>query len=209
MLDGFLSFPVVQCTIFWRNSFARIGLMKSNYSLTAHHRSLLYWSSVTMPDTQHLTDLVARDVMTTDVVTASPDWTVDRLADFFMENDISGAPVVNDDEELVGVVSLTDLGQHQSLPGDTLPRPQQSYHIPLEEEYSSEDLDTFRTQEWDGATVEDLMTPMVFDVSEDASLQDIADTMVKGRIHRVLVTRDDELVGIITALDLLKVIRDL
>lgn len=164
-----------------------------------------------MPDTQSLTDLTARDIMTTDVVVARPDWPVGRLADFFMEHDISGAPVVDDDDGLVGVVSLTDLGEHQSLPGDTLPRPhtQQSYHLPLDDEYAAEDLDTFRTQEWDDATVADLMTPMVFDVREDASVQEVAGLMVKGRIHRVVVTRNGELAGIITALDLMTVLRDL
>jgi CBS domain-containing protein len=50
---------------------------------------------------------------------------------------------------------------------------------------------------------------MVFDVSENAPVQDVADTMIRGRIHRVLVTRDSELAGIITALDLLEVVRDL
>ena len=37
----------------------------------------------------------------------------------------------------------------------------------------------------------------------------VADTMLKGRIHRVFVTRDRKLVGIVTALDMLQVIRDI
>jgi CBS domain-containing protein len=53
------------------------------------------------------------------------------------------------------------------------------------------------------------MTPMIFSVREDTSVQEVADTMLKGRIHRVFVTRDGKLTGIVTALDMLQVIRDM
>ena len=46
-------------------------------------------------------------------------------------------------------------------------------------------------------------------MKEDTPLQKVADTMIRGRIHRLLVTRGDKVTGIIAALDLLKVIRDL
>jgi len=55
----------------------------------------------------------------------------------------------------------------------------------------------------------DIMTPIVFSVTENTSVQDVAETMLKGGIHRVFVTRDSKLVGIVTALDMLQVIRDL
>jgi CBS domain-containing protein len=37
----------------------------------------------------------------------------------------------------------------------------------------------------------------------------VADAMIRGRIHRVFVTRDEKLVGIITTMDMLKIIRDM
>jgi CBS domain-containing protein len=49
---------------------------------------------------------------------------------------------------------------------------------------------------------------MIFSVNEDTSVQEAADTMLKGGIHRVFVTRDSKLIGIVTALDMLQVIRD-
>jgi len=52
------------------------------------------------------------------------------------------------------------------------------------------------------------MTPVVFQVAEEAGIDQVAETMVKGRIHRLFVTRNGEMVGILTAFDLLKVIRD-
>lgn len=164
-----------------------------------------------MSELRSIDTLTARDIMTEDVVTAHPSWSIERLADFFMEYDISGAPVTDDEGNLVGVVSMSDITQYSSLPGESLPRPQphKRFHLGLDSEYSTEDMQSFREQEWGGTTVDDLMTPMVFDVNADAPVQTIADTMLKGRIHRVLVTADKHLVGIITALDLIRVIRDL
>lgn len=163
-----------------------------------------------MATTTDFNALTARDIMTEDVVTAHPSWSIERLADFFMEYDISGAPVTDDEDNLVGVVSMSDITQYSSLPGESLPRPQphKRFHLGLDSEYSAEDMQSFREQEWGGTTVDELMTPMVFDVSADAPIQTIADTMLKGRIHRVLVTEKKRLIGIITALDLIRVIRD-
>ena len=58
---------------------------------------------------QAMTDTTAQDVMTRDVLTARADWSIDRLADFFIDKSISGAPVLEPDGSLVGVVSSTDL----------------------------------------------------------------------------------------------------
>ena len=57
-------------------------------------------------------------------------------------------------------------------------------------------------------TVRDIMTPMIFDVSEDTTLPEAADAMIRGHIHRIFVTRHHKVTGIVTALDMLKVIRD-
>lgn len=164
-----------------------------------------------MASTRPATDLRARDVMTADVLSAHPEWSIEHLANFFIENDISGAPVTDDEGRLRGVVSMTDITMHSGVAGETTPRPKshKRYHLALEGEYSDEDLKAMRSEAWTTASVADIMTPMVFDVSENAPVQDVADTMIRGRIHRVLVTRDSELVGIITALDLLEVVRDL
>ncbi|MFQ5675045.1 MAG: CBS domain-containing protein [bacterium] len=52
------------------------------------------------------------------------------------------------------------------------------------------------------------MTPLIFKVAETEPISSMADTMIGGRIHRLLVTRDDQVVGIVTTLDILKVVRD-
>ena len=47
------------------------------------------------------------------------------------------------------------------------------------------------------------MNPKIYSVKEDATVSEIASMMLKGHIHRLLVTREDRAVGIITTSDLL------
>ena len=60
--------------------------------------------------------ITARDIMTHHVLEAKADWSVRQLVEFFSGNSISGAPVVSEDGEIIGVVSLTDILRHDSLP---------------------------------------------------------------------------------------------
>lgn len=158
-----------------------------------------------LPD---LEKLRALDIMQPDVLTISEDWPVARLAEFLTENSISGGPVVSEDGRLIGVVSLTDIVRHDSFPNRE-PRTGTAhayYRQALEKDYSDQDLSSFRFGIDDQAHVGDIMTPMVFSVEDDASVKQVAVTMVTGRIHRVLVTRDDQLVGIISALDVIRLL---
>ena len=53
--------------------------------------------------------ITAADVMNPNVLTVQDDMTVEELASFLVENEISGAPVEDSGGRLVGVVSVTDL----------------------------------------------------------------------------------------------------
>ena len=151
----------------------------------------------------------AKDLMTTDVKTVEADWPIDRVAQFLVDHSISGAPVV-DDGQLVGVISLTDLARHSSSAGDAVSeRPTAYYRHELEGDFSEEDLDNLHLTECDETTAEHVMTPQVYDVNEHTSIQQVAQVMHRGGIHRVFVTRDGEVQGIITALDMLKVVASL
>jgi CBS domain-containing protein len=71
-----------------------------------------------------------------------------------------------------------------------------------------EDLSAFHIEEKTQMTVRDLMTPIIFKVDENTPIQDVADVMLGGRIHRLLVTRGEQIVGIVTTMDMLKVIKE-
>jgi CBS domain-containing protein len=154
--------------------------------------------------------LTAKDVMNKDVLSVGMDWSVEYLTDFLVENGISGAPVTSEDGKLVGVVSLTDIVRHNSLPGkdSRLNSPYDYYRHGLEHQYAKEDIRSLSIETEPLDTVRDIMTPMIFDVNEDTKVKQVADTMIRGRIHRVFVTREQKLAGVITTVDMLKVIRN-
>ncbi len=81
--------------------------------------------------------LTAKDVMNEDVLSVGMDWSVEYLTDFLVENGISGAPVTSENGKLVGVVSLTDIVRHNSLPGkdSRLNSPYDYYRHGLEHQY--------------------------------------------------------------------------
>ncbi len=150
-------------------------------------------------------------IMQRNVFTVEDDWPLNRLARFLTDNQISGAPVTDRDGNLVGVVSLTDIVRHDGMP-ESRARDQgmhEYYLHTLEMQVAQEEATNLHIQEETSTIVRDIMTPMVFQVDESASIQEAADTMVKGHIHRLFVTSDKRISGIVTALDMLKVLRDL
>lgn len=157
-----------------------------------------------------ISKLTVKDVMQSEVLAVDADWPLDKLAGFLVDNSISGAPVTDEKGELVGVVSLTDLVRHSSMTEkDTeTASTHDVYLYELERHMSHEELRVFHTQYESPIQVREIMTPMIFKVSEEDSLQDVAATMLKGRIHRVFVTRGSTLTGIVTALDMLQVIKN-
>lgn len=153
--------------------------------------------------------LNAKDIMTREVLAVQADWPLRRLAEFLIEHGISGAPVVNSDGTLIGVVSLTDIVRHEDLPERDRPhREVPLFYQDLRDRYAEEELSGFRIDETGHTRVRDIMTPSLFRVDEDTPLREVAETMLRGKIHRVFVTHRRRMVGIITAMDLLKVVRD-
>jgi CBS domain-containing protein len=152
-----------------------------------------------------MSELKAKDVMTTRVVTVREDMTLTELGDVLVENEISGAPVVDEHGQLTGVVSVQDLVRQSSAEGNLASESgsPEFFVRGWEEQYSPEELRRLQVRKSD-VTVRDVMTPAVFTVSEEDLIDDVAQTLVQAHIHRVLVTRDSVLVGIISSLDLLR-----
>jgi predicted transcriptional regulator len=156
-------------------------------------------------------DLTAKDVMIQEVLEVRAEWSLQRLVEFLVENSISGAPVTTENGKLVGVVSLTDIIRHDTL----LEKGSQSYGTheyylhTLESQFAPQEIDSLHFGNEPLMTVRDIMTPTIFRVNENATVQQVADTMIRGRIHRVFVTQEEKVVGIISAADMLRVIRDI
>lgn len=148
--------------------------------------------------------LTAADLMTCDVEVAHASWSVRKLAEFLVERNISGAPVISEQGLLIGVVSLTDVARAGSGPARRKGADRAHDYYVYGPAYAH-DLWS-KDDAPDEITVREIMTPSVFDVPTSATAREIADTMLRGRIHRVFVTESGMVIGVITSLDMLRAV---
>lgn len=154
-------------------------------------------------------DLVAKDVMNPEVLTVRDDLTVAELAEFLVENEISGAPVEDVEGRLVGVVSLSDVARSLSDRDQAVrTHPEPDYYLrSWEDRFNVEDLAGLRIAESD-ATAGEIMTPSILAVDEELPVSRVAAKMIDSRIHRLLVMRGRKVVGIVSTTDLLGLLVD-
>lgn len=149
--------------------------------------------------------ITASDLMNPEVLTVQEDMTVRELASFLLENEISGAPVADAEGRLVGVVSLVDIAAVASGASGEDRRGTDGagfFGPDWDDGLDEEDMEDLPSDQ-DGLRVADIMTPQIYSVTEDATVSEIASLMLKGHLHRLLVTREDRAIGIITTSDLL------
>ena len=146
-----------------------------------------------------------KDVMNPDIMTVADDMTTDELARYLTEHEISGAPVVDGQGHLIGVVSMTDIGRQMAEPSEFPSSGRSEFYRDTADDVSLEDL-AQRFVEERAVAVRDVMTPVVHHVPASASVAEAARIMVEHHIHRLVVTQGREPVGIITSMDLLRVV---
>jgi len=155
----------------------------------------------------------AAEVMTRNVLSVHADWSVTELATFLCDHAISGAPVVAADGQPLGVVSLTDIARDSAVASartsnGATAEPHVFYQDALERSVAHEEAARFRVVDDSQTTVRDIMTPTIFSVPSNADVQEVAEVMIRGHIHRIFVMESGEIVGVISALDLLALVRD-
>jgi CBS domain-containing protein len=109
---------------------------------------------------------------------------------------------------LVGVVSETDIAEAELERAETVDEGvDPAFDLRgWEEEAEPDELQKLQVHAAGDIMVRDIMTPTAYTVPHDTPVKELARTMVTGRIHRLLVTRDSNVVGIVTSLDLLKLL---
>jgi CBS domain-containing protein len=142
----------------------------------------------------------AQDIMTKDVITVSCDTPVAELARILASNRIGGAPVLDDDGSLLGIVTESDLIDQKK-----------KIHIPtvvtiLDSVFFLENPDKMEKEimKIAGATVGDIYTPDPVTVDEQTPLDELATIMSEKNIHTLPVMRDNQLVGVIGKQDIIK-----
>jgi len=141
-----------------------------------------------------------RDIMTTDVVTVRRDTSVNDIARLMGERDISGIPVVDDANHVIGIITELDMivrNTRLELPAFVQIL---DGRIPLETPGHYQK----RLRHILGTQAADIMTEQVFTTGPDAEVQDLAELMVKRKLNPVPVVENDVLVGIVSRADLIR-----
>lgn len=147
---------------------------------------------------------VARDVMQKPVITLSATLPVTEAARILVDNGISGCPVLDHREQVVGVISRTNLIDYSlSVEGGAL-TPMVRVLIPTADGVEVEEAFAPISEDFEVPTVRDVMTTEVISVEESAPIDEVAGLMAMEHVHRVPVMRDRKLVGIITTMDLMR-----
>lgn len=148
-------------------------------------------------------NLLARDVMTPHVVTVAEDMPTHDLARFLIEHEISGAPVVDAQGRLVGVVSMTDIARSEAERDEEPNYP--GFYRGDPYEFTLEDFGQ-KYIEQQSVTVREVMTPAIHSVPDVAPVAEVAAMMLDRHVHRLLVMHEADAVGIVTSLDLLRMV---
>lgn len=150
--------------------------------------------------------VLAYEIMTPSIKAVPQSWTMDRLARFLTDNEITGSPVTDEDGEIVGIATLKDITEFRW----NASRPENDIRMTPEEEQEARRLRMAIFEEMYKVPVEvrDIMTPIVLSVDEQTPVRDIADIMMREHLHRIFITRDDKITGIVTTYDMLKLISD-
>lgn len=144
--------------------------------------------------------LKAKDIMTGDLITVKPTTTIEDLARTLTEHNISGAPVVNDAGDLIGIVTENDLiSQNKRLHIPTVMRLFDAF-IMLESPSKIEK----EIKKMAAITVDDICTKKVITITEDTPVQDIATIMSEKKVHLIPVVEGKKIRGIIGKMDLVK-----
>ena len=141
--------------------------------------------------------LTAADVMTTEVITVTPETPVRDIAALLREKRISGVPVVSSDNTVVGIVSEGDLISHAEIVGER----RRSWWLRL---FDNPNALAHEYTKAHGRVARDIMSSRLITVDPAASLAEIAHKLETHRIKRVPVVRDGKLEGIVTRANLLQ-----
>ena len=119
------------------------------------------------------------DFMTKDLITFRPDQSMEEVVDSLINNKISGGPVVNDKNELVGIISEGDCIKHISE--------SRYYNMPPEDD-----------------KIENRMVKNVETIDGDMNIFDAANKFLSDKRRRFPIVQDGKLVGQISQKDILK-----
>lgn len=170
--------------------------------------------------TKETEELTVADIMQTEVATVKPDSTVAELTDLLKDEGISGVPVVGDAGTVVGVVSVSDVSRvvARAASGES-PGRRRAAGRPRD---GREPGDFFRVADplpgflpselpqsnLGARAVREIMTPATLSVRKTATVAELARFLTRAGVHRALVMEDSRLVGLVSAMDVVRTVAE-
>ena len=148
-----------------------------------------------------------KDAMEKNVIKFHVDDKISDVAQQLRDNKISGAPIVDDDNKVIGIVSEGDIMRllevHSPRLNLILPSPLDLIELPIRMKYEMDEIaeDMNRAA---SVLIGEIMTKNVYTIKEDDDISDAAQFMDTHSVNRLPVVDDeDKLIGIITRGDLI------
>jgi CBS domain-containing protein len=149
---------------------------------------------------ERLLSLRVADVMSSSVVKVPVNASLADAAALLVDNDITGAPVVDESGRCVGVISSTDFMVRERLPNEFTEGMSLGYEHVLVKKTG---MGSYQIEACQEDRVGEHMTPSVQTITETAPIMNAARTMCGEHIHRLIVADEKgRPVGIVSTLDL-------
>ncbi len=146
--------------------------------------------------------LKAQDIMSRDVITVNENATVRELASLLLSRNISGAPVVDADGKVIGVVTESDLiFQNKKVHLPTAVAILDAFFFLERPEKMEKELKKIA-----GSKVGDICSHDLVSVGPETDLEELATLMAEKKIHTLPVLADGQLVGVIGKSDIIRTI---
>lgn len=145
--------------------------------------------------------ITARELMQDLIVVLRVSTTLSEARDLFQLHKVSGAPVINEQGALVGVVSNNDIVRTSYESADLILEPDDVF-FSVSTPRPPDNATLART------TVGEIISGNVVRVTPDDPITHVAKLMLDSHIHRVIVVADSQPVGIITTFDMLRLIAE-
>ncbi len=182
-----------ECEISDEDLRAALREMKTYVDVTEEDLKKIYFIALKHAEQRLASKVAVKDIMTQRVVTAKKDWDIHEASSLLSENKISGMPVVDEENHVIGVVSEADiltvvgLKRGRSLKeilkhilGQPLPKP-------------------------DDKRIRDIMSSPAITTSPEADIREVAGILESKRIKRLpVVDGENKLLGIVSRADIVK-----
>jgi len=164
-----------------------------NVPLLPSHMSFMGKNLNTAPQIRHARAMHVRDVMTKDVVTVRQGTALPAAAELMVAKKISGLPVVDVEDKVVGILTEADFLSAMNLDGGIIANALETV------------VRKRRARKGMGTIVDDIMTPSPLAIGEGDTLEKAVQLMDRNKVKRLVVTGEDgHLRGVIARADLIK-----